>query len=501
MANEFAYLAMNRFGYGANAKLNSAVKNIASMSDAQSWLVKQLGPYPLPDVKWSSEQAIRGYYGFKQIQDKEKQAVSNDNAMQDMQAEGQNSMQATGNESTQMESKKIRRSMLNASRTLAKQNALLGLKTQQVLPSRLLEFFSNHFSVSRANFALTILTPTLETEAIAPYLHTSFADMLVAVSTHPAMLLYLNNERSMGPNSPMGKKRKARKRATSGGLNENLAREILELHTLGVNAGYQQKDVGELARGITGWSLGNVKRGEEPGFRFRKFMHEPGSRALLGQTYPSKDLSFREGSLALTLAKQTPAMAQGLKMLDDLALHPATAEHVSRKIAKYFISDTVSDELVAAMKQTWLQSKGDISEVMKTLILSPLSWQKNAEKFKNPRAFVLSACNACGVNRSSPDLFQALELMGQGFFNSGSPAGYPDEQAAWIGASALNARIEWASHFADVIIKRKDPEPLTLARRALGPLLSQATATAIKRAESKQQALALLLLSPDFQRR
>jgi uncharacterized protein (DUF1800 family) len=489
MLNEFVYIAANRFGHGINPKLAKSLHNIDSLQGAQAWLISQMAPYKLNDVKWSSEDAMLSYYQFKEQQKLERENESESKSK----SETQNNMMSAG-------SKQLRRDMIASARKLAQDNALSGLTTEQPLCSRLLSFFSNHFAVSRSNTLLTLLSPTLETEAIAPRLHKRFSDILIAVTTHPAMLMYLNNERSMGPNSKTGKRRKAKKQRGAG-LNENLAREILELHTLGVHSGYKQDDVVELARAITGWSISNVKKGEDPGFVFRANMQEPGNRALLGKTYSLEAISFRNDSLAAKLAKQNPQMSLGLKMLDDLANHPSTAEHVSYKLAKYFISDNVPKALVDAMKKTWLATNGDMNKIISTMIANPLSWQKKADKFKSPRAFVLSACNACGVKKPAPDLYRTLEILGHGFFNSGSPAGYEDEQKAWLGTSALNSRIEWASYFADQITKRKKVEPLALAQQALGPLLSQASTLAIKRAESKQQALALFLLSPDFQRR
>jgi uncharacterized protein (DUF1800 family) len=491
MPNEYAYLAMNRFANGANTMSLRALAKSSSLTDAQNWLVKQLVPYILPDIHWTSKQAISAHYHYKLQQQKAKQsqalaALPNSTLPSSKSASGMSEDTVTQNAMVG-DPIATRRNIIESTRTLAQQTALATISSKQPLQAKLLDFFSNHFAVSRANLPMTLLAPTLEIEAIAPNLSASFADMLTAVTAHPAMLLYLNNERSMGPNSRQGKNRTTTKRPGGAGLNENLAREIMELHTLGVDSGYSQTDVTEFARAITGWSIGNPRRKETPGFLFRENMHEPGQRTILGKTYKAS---------AKKSGKQ-----QGVDILQDLATHPATAQHISHKLAKHFIADNPDPELVGAMTEKWLATSGNIKAVVATMILHQASWQLKPQKLKTPREFVVSACNACGVDKPSPNLYQTLEILGQGFFNSGSPAGYADTQEAWLGASALNARIEWSSHFADVITKHKKQAPAEIANKALGPLLSDDSLQAIKRAESKQQAMALFLMSPEFQRR
>jgi uncharacterized protein (DUF1800 family) len=205
-------------------------------------------------------------------------------------------------------------------RQLSADTLTQAINSENSLNWRLLDFFSNHFSVTAQGAVMTALAPTLEREAIAPHIHGQFEDMLLTVCKHPAMLIYLNNDKSAGPNSGYGK-RKHR------GLNENLAREILELHTLGVNVDYQQADVNELAKGITGWSIAFAKE-KNSGFKFRSFWHESGEHILLNKTYPQKNIR------------------QGEAMLINLARHPATAEHLCYKLARHFISDEPPQSLV-----------------------------------------------------------------------------------------------------------------------------------------------------------
>lgn len=479
MPSEFTYIAMNRFSYGADKRSVTALAASDSLEDAQNWLIKQLSPYELPSANWNSSKAIVGYYHYKEQEKRAKKKLENLFVTEQKKAL-----------TVAMQSyKSSRRSLVESSKLLAQQTALAHINSSQALQSRLLDFFSNHFSVSRTNLAMTLLAPTLEVEAIAPNLTQHFSDMLGAVTQHPAMLLYLNNENSTGANSKVAERQRKKKRGKVKGLNENLAREILELHTLGVGSGYTQTDVIELAKSITGWSIGSVKRKEPPGFKFRKQSNEPGTRTVLGKAY--KMHNTKGGN------------QQGLAILSDLAEHKATAKHLCQKLAKHFIADKPSSDLVNKMQSTWINTKGHIPSVMKVLIMHKDSWQISSQKLKTPREFVLSACRACGVSKPAPNLYNTLEILGHGFFNSGSPAGYPDEQEDWLGASALNSRIEWANHFASVISKRSGGkrEPAELANFALGPLLSSNTLDFIKRAESKQQALALMLMSPDFQRR
>jgi len=192
---------------------------------------------------------------------------------------------------------------------------------------RCLDFFSNHFSVTAQGQLMKGLAATLEREAIAPNLFAHFEELLVAVCKHPAMLIYLNNETSIGPSTRSAKNGK--------GLNENLAREILELHTLGVNGGYQQEDVKELAKGITGWSVSRPDKDKQQGFVYRNHQHEPGIRHLMGKAYPEKGIK------------------QGEKMLKDLANHPNTARFVCTKIIQHFIVEKAPEELINHLTAQW----------------------------------------------------------------------------------------------------------------------------------------------------
>ncbi|NHN37145.1 DUF1800 domain-containing protein [Pseudomaricurvus alcaniphilus] len=338
---------------------------------------------------------------------------------------------------------------------------------------RLLDFFSNHFSVSANGKVLQVLAPLLERDAIAPNLLGSFEEMLLAVSRHPAMLLYLNNERSFGPDSRLGRNRKL-------GLNENLGREILELHSLGVEGGYTQADVRELAMALSGWSVARLNGQEKPGFVFRAGGHQPGARLLLGKRYPEA------------------GEAQAEHMLRDLARHPATARHVSFKLGQYVVSDSPPVELVDAMTARWLATGGDLREVVTVLVRSQSAWQQPQQKFKTPREFVVSFCRACKFRHLPPRLLlNSLTGMGQRPFAAGSPAGFSALASGWDGADALLDRVDWVARLAGRIIG----EPVALGVTALGPQLTPPTRRAVMRAESREQAMVLLFMSPEFLRR
>ncbi|HTQ36201.1 MAG TPA: DUF1800 domain-containing protein [Steroidobacteraceae bacterium] len=349
---------------------------------------------------------------------------------------------------------------------------------------RLVQFWSNHFAVSVDKLVVLGLPGTLEREAIRPHVLGNFTDMLLAVEQHPAMLLYLDNQQSIGPNSPAAKQ--AGRRGRELGLNENLGREILELHTLGVDAGYKQQDVRALATMITGWSIGGGKgaqRGGEPGaFFFRPAFHEPGSRQLLGRRYAEDGL------------------AQGVAALRDLAVDPHTARHVSTKLARHFVADDPPAPLVERLTRAWLDSRGDLPAVYRALVASPEAWSTPLAKYKAPTDYIYSAYRALSLPFGArPVDLKLFELLGQRSFQPGSPAGWPDRSPDWDGSSALLKRLQWAHEVGLRLGASRDAG--RLADAALGPILTADTRTAIARAQDGAQALTLLLAAPEFMRR
>jgi uncharacterized protein (DUF1800 family) len=337
---------------------------------------------------------------------------------------------------------------------------------------RLTWFWSNHFCVSVAKNGVRPLAGAYEREAIRPHVLGRFADMLQAVETHPAMLTYLDNVRSIGPNSPAGHDR-------GRGLNENLAREILELHTLGVRTVYTQDDVTSFAKIITGWTVVPPRQEHGGEFVFNPRMHEPGVHTLISARMDQDEFD------------------QGRAALDMLARHPATAHHVAEKLVRHFVSDrpvpALADKLAARFRET----DGDLREVAKTLVTAPESWNTADRKLKRPAEWMVAAARATGAAPDITAFSQAQNLLGEPLWRPAAPKGFSDEDAAWI--DGLTQRLDVANDFARRIADATDPhEALDVA---LGPLATEETRTAIRRAESRPQALTLLFMAPEFQRR
>jgi len=353
---------------------------------------------------------------------------------------------------------------------------------------RLVHFWSNHFAISADKQPIPAVAGLFESEAIRPNVSGKFIDLLLAVEQHPAMILYLDNQRSIGADSTLGQRANRGSRSRNVGLNENLAREILELHTLGVNGGYTQKDVTTFAEVITGWSIGGAgesgrfAEGEPGTFKFREVSHEPGTKEILGKKYSQSGID------------------QGVAVMHDLALHPSTAKYLATKLARHFVADEPSAELVDKLAATYLESGGELSAVYEALVAAPESWANAFAKYKTPHDFVISTFRAFDY---APDnarfLIGALDLMGQTPFRPGSPAGWPDTAEQWGGADALYKRIEWCNSVARVVGSRA--HPVDLGDAVLGAAFGAETRKAIARAESSIQGMTLLLASPEFQRR
>jgi uncharacterized protein (DUF1800 family) len=359
------------------------------------------------------------------------------------------------------------------------------LTTATPFAERLAHFWANHFAVSADKQTTIGFAGLLEFEAVRPHVMGRFGDMLLAVERHPAMLLYLDQASSVGPGSMFAQRARKTK-----GLNENLAREILELHTLGVRTGYNQSDVTEFARALTGWTVAGIARGPAarfvggaPGdFAFVDGLHEPGERTIIGRRY-------RAGG-----------EEQGRAILADLAVHPATARHIATKLTRHFAADDPPPAMVARLEQAFLQSRGDLPTVYRALIASPEAWSTSTPKFRSPWDWTVAALRAVGVQRLDGDAAaNLLNQLGQPVWRPGSPAGYDDIAAAWAGPDALVRRVEAAQRL--VARAGQGLDARTIAPRVLGDALSPATATAIARAESPTTGLALMLVSPEFLRR
>ena len=362
------------------------------------------------------------------------------------------------------------------------------LTTEAPFVERLASFWSNHFALSIEKPQVGIYAADFELTAIRPYVLGRFEDMLLAVERHPAMLYYLDQFRSVGPNSPFGQRANLRRPDRKIGLNENLAREIMELHTLGVRTGYDQGDVTEFARAMTGWSVGGLgpmaaKDNVELGaFMFRPGIHEPGERTIMARRYDDAG----EG--------------QARAVLHDLAQSPATAKHISTKLARHFVADDPPPALVDRLRTAYLSSRGDLATVYRALIDAPESWAPGEPKFKTPWDWTVSALRGLGrKDLGKMDAAPLLSQLGQPIWRPGSPAGFDDMSASWAAPDALMRRVEIAQRFAAQAGGQVDAREL--APRLLPGQLTPATATALSQAESGPTALALLLVSPEFQRR
>ncbi len=351
------------------------------------------------------------------------------------------------------------------------QNALT---TQDSFRERLVWFWANHFTVSTRRGEVNALAGSFIRDAIRPHVTGRFADMLRAVMRHPAMLLYLDNAQSFGPNSPVGLKQNK-------GLNENLARECLELHTLTPASGYTQADVIEFARILTGWSI--EQKAPPLGFRFRPFVHEPGPKRLMG-------FQFQEGEQG------------GLDALQFLADHPSTHRALAIKLARHFIADQPPPDAVRAIEGALRDTRGNLGAAAHALTALPAAWTP-LQKLRSPQDFLFAALRASGLpaDDDGPKKVPVqgiLSGLGQAPFSAAQPVGWPDRAAEWAGPEAMLRRVDWAYGFAG---RSNLPEPMQFADTALGPLLSDATGAEIRRAGSRRDGIALLLASPEFQRR
>jgi uncharacterized protein (DUF1800 family) len=368
----------------------------------------------------------------------------------------------------------------------ARINAALGAEIGFV--ERLVWFWSNHFCVSADKGNVRQICGAYEREAIRANVLGRFGDMLLAAESHPAMLLYLDNARSIGPDSIAGVRQRR-------GLNENLAREILELHTLGVRSVYTQEDVTRFANVITGWTVvpfredaaRAVLASPEPGlsarggeFEFNPRMHQPGAQTVIGKSYPDAGVE------------------QGRAVLAALARHPATAKHVATKLARHFVADEPPPALVERLGKRFLATQGDLKETAKALVSAPEAWEAPRSKLKRPGEWIIGALRAVDV--TPPEIapvMQAHNLLGEPLWRPTAPKGFSDESAPWL--DGLAQRLDIANQFARRLGGQADPREVF--EEVLAPLASTETRQAITRAESRPQALALLFMAPEFQRR
>jgi len=459
-----AAIAMNRFGLGARV-------DEAPPADPKKWLLAQLDQYQPSPAPWGNQRKTS-----ELIAEYAQQKMQMRNADEDAKKEA---------------SKLFRREARDDYMEAVKARAESALITPAPFVERLVHFWSNHFAVSIEKPAVANLAGAFELEAIRPYVLGNFKQLLLAVEKHPAMLMYLDQVRSIGPNSKASTRMAERDPDKKRGLNENLAREIMELHTLGVRSGYTQADVTEFARALTGWTIAGQDQGKrkdrisEPaqnGFAFRPQIHEPGSRTIMGKSYGQS------------------GMAQAEAVLGDLAHAQATAIHIATKLARHFVSDTPPSSLVDKLAKTFTSSRGNLTSVYRALIDAPEAWQAAPVKFKTPWEWLISSLRGLGrKNLENINIAQMLNQLGQPIWKPGSPAGYDDIADTWAAPNSLLRRVEMAQRIASPFGDKLDARKL--GDQWLQGAISLTTQTAITRAESATTGLALLLVSPEFLRR
>ncbi|WP_242112233.1 DUF1800 domain-containing protein [Luteimonas aquatica] len=496
MSAREAATAANRFGLGARPG------ELSAASDARGWLRAQLRMQPdtaafrdLPD----SLALLRREAAYQQQRKAEKNGVPERGMPEGNASEGRmppapsgaamaSAAPARGGPSPQ------RRELTQLGLADIAARYRMAATTAQPFLERLVRFWSNHFAVSIDKSTARLYAAPMEREAIRPHVLGRFEDMLLAVETHPAMLRYLDNVASVGDGSRLVQWQAQRARrgedvaARKLGLNENLAREIMELHTLGVNGGYGQGDVTEFARAITGWSVPAPRQlaAAQSAFVFRQNAHEPGARRIMGKTYAED------------------GQAQGRAVLRDLALHPATARHLAAKLARHFVSDAPPEPLIRGMAKAYLDSGGRLDALYAALVDADAAWAPAARKFKTPDDFVVSAMRAGGftLDQRPGSLPNLLRELGQPVFTPRSPAGFPDGTGDWAAGDALRKRLQIAATLANRVGGERTPLQLareTLGEAAVGAGAGAGLAAALQRAGSPREGYALLFASPAFQ--
>jgi uncharacterized protein (DUF1800 family) len=512
-----ATIAVNRFGLGARPGDIEAVAH-----DPKGWLLAQLVPetvLPAPlaalpstldDLsafpRWTTELARKGRaQGLDPalLRPAEGMGAAPAGAAQGapaMARESAGPMSSAGALSVESE---FRRTFGPRQAVALKARFEVAVGTDRPFFERLVHFWSNHFVVSGAKPGAIALPPSFERDVIRPHVTGRFVDMLLASTRHPAMLIYLDNWLSIGPNSALGRNPTLRQAAAqrdfaipqSRGLNENLAREILELQTMGVRSGYSQADVTNFAKVITGWTVARPPRapyaqlmwqGRLNGrglFDFDPEAHEPGAHNVLGELFAQS------------------GVAQGEAVLQRLAAHPATASFIAGKLARHFISDNPPAGVVARLADRFRATGGDLAQVCSMLLDSAEAFAQPLQKFKTPEEYLVSAARGLPASgMEAANLQRSLANLGQVVYNPPGPNGWPDLEAEWLGADAVWKRLLWANDTAQRAAAAQ-LQPAALARQLLGAALSSATLQAIERAESPVQALTLLLASAEFQRR
>jgi uncharacterized protein (DUF1800 family) len=468
-----ATIAANRFGLGAApGQINTIARN------PKAWL---LGQTEVPGAALvranglpTSAEGFRTYQAYAQMRREERRAKQSPMAA----ANPQPPVQGLG----------------FLARSIGQDiEARIGhaLATEAPFLERWVLFWSNRLTMAAKNPQTAQFPGPYEREAIRPHVLGKFSQLLKSCALHVGMLIYLDQVRSIGPNAPAASTQRGRAREL--GLNENLAREILELHTLGPDGGYTQADVTEFARALTGWTVtgprtvgarnaGLTANQELGSVMFAAAMHEPGPRTILGKTFSQNG---RE---------------QALEILDWLARQPQTARRTALAVATHFVSDTPPPALVTRLERVFIATDGDLRALAGALIESPEAWVPGQGKFKSPNEFLISTLRASATKTVSANALRTtFEQLGQAPWRAPSPKGWPDTASFWAAPDAILKRVDWSNLAADVI--GQTMAPMAFAESALGASLTAPTRTAISRAQDSRQGIVIALMSPEFQRR
>lgn len=477
------YLAANRFGLGRRY-------DDAAVGDPKAWLTRQLGDYdPAPAAM--ADLAGRAAIAAAYVEYREdRQAMRREAAEPPMSpSDADDAEKGMDPEMRRLSRSAIRRHYVDASAA----RLAAAIATATPFPERLVHFWANHFAVSADKQTVIGFVGNYENEAIRPHIMGKFSDLLIAAVRHPAMLLYLDQAQSFGPDSPVATRARGRGNARAPGLNENLAREILELHTLGVRTGYTQVDVTAFAKALTGLTVAGLGRGAGQRLMpanaqagdtvFIAPLHEPGAQTVLGRRYDAA------------------GAAQAEAILRDLAVHPATARHIATKLARHFTADDPPAALVDRLAADFARTGGDLPSLYRTLVASPEPWAAAPTLFKSPWDWTVSMLRALKIPAlgEKQNVAAMFTQLGQPIWRPGSPAGYDDKVATWAGSAGLMQRVELASRIAGRIGDRVDARQL--APLILADALTAETGQAIARADSPGQGIAMLFASPAFLRR
>ncbi len=448
--NKMTFTALNRFGFGP--KFGEA-RQVSK--DPQAWLRSKIKPQKTLPVR------LQKYDSYAVSMSKIYHSVVSENP----------------------EDKRLtRRKLHQIFHEETADRTRVMIETDNAFYERLVTFWANHFTVSRSRPWIAPGLAAYEREAIRPHVFGKFEDMLLAAIGHPSMLFYLDNIKSIGPNSALGLRGRR-------SYNENLAREILELHTLGVNGGYGLEDVKELALGLTGWADGAFMFRQQdytddimPVFKFIPRIHEPGTRTVMGETFPQNGVE------------------QGRAILRHLAHHPATSEFIAQKLVRHFVADDPPAAAVKTIAKAFRDTKGDLAKISAALIDLKAAWAQPLSKVKTPHELVVSLYRVAGwKNIPQRHILEPLKLLEQEPFFAPSPAGWGDEAGDWLTSGALIRRLEWIRAICARIPLTRSPRDI-LAQAGLAQF-NPALSRKVENAPSADYALALIFCSAEFQRR